>query len=187
MPAEECLIAISTSGSPAEVFVLHVLIIANGELEAPPDLPKRLRSIDLIIAADGGGRHCRRLGLHPDLLIGDLDSIPANVKAEMETEGVRVLAYPPEKDQTDLELALLHAKQVDANQVLVLAGLGRRWDHSVANLLLAAHPQFSEQHILFLQGEQQLFVLRRGAQLEASPRRVGFPATSGRRCRRREH
>ncbi|MEX2161193.1 MAG: thiamine diphosphokinase [Anaerolineales bacterium] len=149
---------------------MQALIVANGELDPPRDLDKRLASADLIIAADGGARHCRALGILPQVIIGDLDSLDAKLRADFERQGALILTHPADKDQTDLELALLHAKDAGAQQIVVLAGLGHRWDHSVANLLLAAHAQFSDRRILFLQGEQRLFVIRQGSPLAA---RVG--------------
>ena len=60
------------------LFLKRIIIFANGEL---PDLEKAralLRDDDFIIAADGGTRHALALGLTPKIIIGDLDSLPAN-------------------------------------------------------------------------------------------------------------
>jgi thiamine pyrophosphokinase len=146
---------------------LLAVIFANGELNPPSDLPRRLAASGLILAADGGAQHCRALGVRPHAVIGDLDSLGAAQRAELEAEGAQIISHPADKDQTDLELALLYAAQAGANGIQVLAGLGRRWDHSIANLLLAAQGQFSSLHILFLDGEQRLFVIRNAANLEA--------------------
>lgn len=146
---------------------MQALIVANGDLQAPADWAARAAAADLVIAADGGAAHCRALGLLPAVLIGDLDSITAAVKAELEEQGVKIIIHPPNKDATDFELAVLHAKEADANDIMVFAGLGRRWDHSLANLLLAAQPQFDSLHITFFQGEQRLHVLRSASKLAA--------------------
>ena len=145
------------------------LIFANGDFNPPSDFAERLAAANLIVAADGGAQHCRALGLRPDVVIGDLDSLDAEARLGLEAQGVRVICYPADKDQTDLELALSHAKQAGAQEIIVLAGLGRRWDHSVANLLLATHAQFSSQRVLFLDGEQRFFVIRGRVRLEAKP------------------
>lgn len=143
------------------------IVFANGDLDPPADLKEQLAAADLIVAADGGALHCRALGIRPDVVIGDLDSLDAAARTDIETQGVQVLSHQVEKDQTDLELALLYAKEGGAQEILVLAGLGRRWDHSFANLLLAAHPQFSSQRIFFLHGQQSLFIIHRQAHLAA--------------------
>lgn len=146
---------------------MHALIFANGELQAPADWHARAAQADLIIAADGGATHCRAVGLLPDVLIGDLDSLDPALRSELEAQQVRFVSHPAQKDQTDFELAVLHAKEAGADEVTVLAGLGRRWDHSLANLLLAAQPRFARLQITFLQGEQRLHMLRGDNKLAA--------------------
>lgn len=146
---------------------MHALIFANGELQAPADWQARVATADLIIAADGGAEHCRTLGLLPDVLIGDLDSLNSALRTELERQGVHFVTYPAQKDQTDFELAVLHAKEAAVDEITVLAGLGRRWDHSLANLLLVAQPQFSELRITFLQGKQRLHILVGASRLSA--------------------
>jgi thiamine pyrophosphokinase len=131
-------------------------------------MDERLASADFIIAADGGSQHCRALALRPDIIIGDLDSLDPAARADWKAQNVDIISYPPEKDQTDLELALLHSKQIGAEKIIVLGGLGRRWDHSIANLLLAAHPQFDQQEIIYLHGDQRLFIIKRHHHLVVS-------------------
>jgi len=141
-------------------FVLHALIFANGELQTPADWQARVAKADLVIAADGGAAHCRALGLLPDVLIGDLDSLNSVAHSQLEAQGVRFVIHPTQKEQTDFELAVLHAAQAGMEEITVIAGLGRRWDHSLANLLLAVQTRFVQIQITFLQGEQRLHILR---------------------------
>ncbi len=146
---------------------MRALIFANGELQAPADWQARAANADLIIAADGGAQHCRALGLLPDVLIGDFDSLSPALRSELEAQRVRFVTHPAQKDQTDFELAVLHAKEAGADEITVLAGLGLRWDHSMANLLLVVQLQFAQLQITFLQGEQRLHILRGASTLAA--------------------
>jgi thiamine pyrophosphokinase len=150
---------------------LQAIIFANGDFVPPPDLAERLASADLVIAADGGSRHCFALNLRAHVLIGDLDSIEPSVLADWEARGVRVMRHPVEKNQTDLELALIYAREAGATQIAVLGGLGKRWDHSIANLLLLANPQFNVLDIVFIHGDQDLFVIKGKQRLLA---RLGY-------------
>lgn len=143
---------------------MHALVFANGELALPA---RGLPAAELYIAADGGSRHCRALGLYPHVVIGDLDSLPAPLQQELRAHGSELLPFPVRKDETDFELALLHAQSAGASTVSVIGGLGRRWDHSLANLLLAADARFAQLPITFLHGEQQLFPIRSQASLAA--------------------
>lgn len=144
---------------------MRVVIVANGDFAAPPDVEALLDSAESLIAADGGARHLAELKRRPDLVIGDLDSLTQDRVSELEKAGARILRFPAEKDQSDLEMALLHAEEMGARAIYVLGALGRRWDHSLANLLLAAHPRLAGLRILFLHGEQQLFLIRDDVQL----------------------
>lgn len=93
-----------------------------------------LREDDYILCADGGYAHTRRLGLRPDLLIGDFDSMPMPEDAVCE-----LLSYPPEKDDTDMLLALKCGLERGFRDFLILGGLGGRLDHTVANFTVLAY------------------------------------------------
>lgn len=93
-----------------------------------PSLSGFWRDADCIIAADAGYAHARRLGLEPDLLLGDYDSAPRP------PAGARTLCLPAEKDDTDTHYAARQALARGADEVVILGGLGGRLDHTLANL-----------------------------------------------------
>ena len=91
---------------------------------------------DYIIAADGGLHHCRRLGIQPDEILGDFDSLGSI------PEGASV--FPVEKDDTDAMLAVKRGLSLGFREFLFYGSLdGPRLDHTVANfqmlLYLAEH------------------------------------------------
>ena len=90
-------------------------------LEAP------IREGDLVIAADGGLMHTEALGIRPDVILGDFDSLG------YVPEGSRV--FPVRKDDTDLMLALRHGLDAGYREFTVYGAMdGPRLDHTVANL-----------------------------------------------------
>ena len=135
---------------------MHVLICANG---APQTLPRALPAADYIIAADGGARLCRRAHLCPNLLIGDLDSLTPAEIAELRAEGAEVRQFPVQKDQTDLELALDAAVEIGAERITILGALGGRWDQSLANLMLLAHPRWRSLPVVLVAGEERVLLI----------------------------
>jgi thiamine pyrophosphokinase len=142
------------------IFVLRAVIFANGQLNGLV----KLQPDDLIIAADGGAQHCLKLGILPQVVIGDFDSIEAGELETLQAQGAEIVAFPARKDYTDLELALLEARQRGADQVVLLAALGRRWDQSLANLLLPA--AFPGLRISLVDGLQEISFIRPGEVLE---------------------
>lgn len=115
---------------------MRCLIVAGGTFGADA-LPDHLFDhADLIIAADGGADHLRRINRLPHIIIGDLDSIRPETRAFYEARQVAFKPFPARKDQTDTELCVGHALENGATQVVILGGTGSRLDHTLANILL---------------------------------------------------
>ena len=119
----------------------HVLIVGS----APTD-PAQLRHLhgdaQYLICADGGGDAALRAGLSPDLLLGDMDSISPESLERLRESGVRVVEHRPEKEKTDIELALDTALALGAARITIAGALGgTRLDHSLGNLLLLSMPE----------------------------------------------
>ncbi len=143
------------------------LVFANGLFNPPDPLP----ATDLLIAADGGALHCQSLGLTPDVVIGDFDSLSEDDLENLSAQGTRLIRYPTHKDATDLELAVRYAQEAGADAILILGGLGARWDQTLANLLLPALVDFKQTRIRFLDGRQEIGLLRGGETLTIQGRK----------------
>ncbi|MDD2696480.1 MAG: thiamine diphosphokinase [Anaerolineales bacterium] len=139
---------------------MRAVIFANGLLSHPEAARQAIRPDDLLIAADGGLRHCQHLGLTPSILIGDFDSLDEGQVSAMRRAAVRIIRHPARKDSTDLELAVRHAKSLGATDILVLAGLGARWDQTLANLLLPAAADLDGVRLHLQDGPQEMHLLR---------------------------
>ena len=138
---------------------------------------------DLVICADAGLRHARALGLRPDLLVGDFDSLAPELLEAARAEDVPTLQVPVEKDQTDSQLALEEALRRGADEVILVGGSGTRLDHTLANLLLLP---LSPVPVTMTDGRSIARILRGGESLTV-PREPGAflslvplsPAASG--------
>jgi thiamine pyrophosphokinase len=113
----------------------HALVIAGGGDPLPPTLASRLPIAAFVIAADSGVEHAQRLGRPVDLVVGDLDSVDPKALEAATASGAAIEAHSPEKDFTDLELALNAARSRGTSAITVVGGYGGRLDHFLANLL----------------------------------------------------
>lgn len=166
------------------IYAMARAVIITSYIEHPLDIPGLLQPEDHIVCLDGGYDIAQRLGIHPDLVLGDFDSLqegslPDGDRAEgalsengptngdrMEgslPEGdrmngdlpdgnshdgslpdggsgrnPRILRYPPEKDYTDLELALRILDPQRTPEILVIGGLGGRLDQTLINVQMLA-------------------------------------------------
>lgn len=84
---------------------------------------------DLVVAADGGGRHAAPLGVVVDSWVGDFDSSDG-----LSLEAPRQV-HPAAKDETDAELAVRVARERGATELVFLGALGGRFDHTAALVL----------------------------------------------------
>jgi thiamine pyrophosphokinase len=135
---------------------LNAAIIANGRLQHPlNDL-----GAELIIAADGGLRHCLDFGIHPDYVVGDLDSINVDLYESFIRKGTQFITHPSRKDQTDLEIALEYAIELGASEVCLYAAVGDRWDQTIANILLPL--SYPNAMITIMDGPQEIHYLNPG-------------------------
>ena len=141
---------------------MRAVIFTNGNLNPPV----RFSPADMIIAADGGARHCLALGLVPAVVIGDFDSLtPADLET-LKALGAEIVQFPVRKDFTDLELALQHARSTGADEILILGALGERWDQTLANVMLPA--AFPDLNIRLVDGNQEFIYLRAGETITVS-------------------
>ena len=145
---------------------MRINLFLNGTMHQPESISKVIRPDDINIAVDGGARHCWKLGIQPAIAIGDFDSLNEDEIVRLLQEGAEMITYPKEKDQTDLELALELAMQRGADEVVILAGMGHRWDMTTANLLVLARPQYRDLHIRFVDNGQQIFCISEQTELK---------------------
>lgn len=92
-------------------------------------MARYLRPGDTVVACDAGYRNAERLGVHPDLLIGDFDSAP-----RPET-GADTIVLPHVKDDTDTQYAARWLAEHGYGCVTLLGALGgARLDHTLASI-----------------------------------------------------
>jgi len=147
----------------------RAVLFANGDMPQAALILPYLRPDDYYIAVDGGLRHLRNLYKTPWLLIGDLDSISAADVEGALAQGIEVKRYPVDKDETDLELALLMAVEKRFEEILIIAALGGRLDQTLGNLALLTLPFLAGAKVTIEDGTEEVFLIRDRAEINGNP------------------
>lgn len=128
-------------------------IFLNGEYPKFNDEYRKLLEDRIIYAVDGGANYAYKNKIDIDFLVGDLDSINAEVLSYFEIKGTKIYRYDKDKDYTDFSIALIHIcglknismkerfknGEIDFYQnkdILVFGATGKRVDMSFANIKL---------------------------------------------------
>jgi thiamine pyrophosphokinase len=139
-------------------------VIAHGDVD--PDDRAQLEGAELVVAADGGTLALERWGVVPHAIVGDLDSLGLERARSYEARGVVVVPYSPEKDESDLELAIAYAVKARADDIVLLGIFGgERFDHELANVLLIAADAYRGRRMRAVRGDVTVRALRGGDQL----------------------
>ncbi len=83
---------------------------------------------DIIIGADGGVKAIEKIGITPDYIIGDFDSLKYTPKGE------NVIALPCEKDITDTRACISKGLELGFKRFRIYGGTGGREEHTLANI-----------------------------------------------------
>lgn len=145
---------------------MRAIIVANGSVDEDEAYGQALRADDLVIAADGGASLALSLDLQPAVVIGDMDSLPPEVRMDLTERGCQFVSHSPHKDETDTELAIRYALQAGADEIVLLGAVGNRLDHTLANVLLLSMPELSNVPATIVSGDTQVWLLREGCELE---------------------
>ncbi len=147
----------------------RIILFANGELPNPHHARSLIQPHDFILCADGGTHHALALGLTPNLIIGDLDSLDAETVQRLRNAGAEIRRFPRDKDYTDLELALQAAQELHPQKVLLLGALGGRLDQMLANIFLLARPAFASLDIILMSEQERAQVVRNETIVRGEP------------------
>lgn len=101
---------------------MNIGLVLNGDITDTID-------DDFIVCSDGGYDRLQNLGIEPDILIGDMDSVSVRPNRD-------IIYYPPEKDATDGELALDYCLGKNPDTIHFYGVFGGRPDHVEGNYCL---------------------------------------------------
>ena len=113
---------------------MTTVILANGEFPSSERTAALLRQADRIICCDGAAERLLAAGIVPDLIVGDMDSLPLPLQERF--AGI----IRPDKDQETNDLTKAFKAAVDPlpEAIHILGATGKREDHTMANVSLLA-------------------------------------------------
>lgn len=136
----------------------RAIVFVNGNLSDLRQAKKIIAKDDFLIAVDGGANQIEKLGLTPNLVIGDMDSINPKL-----LEKYKSIKYPRKKDKTDFELAINYCLEKKFKEIIIFGILGDRIDHLLANIFLIAKIQAtsSRLQIKIFEGKKEIFIVNK--------------------------
>lgn len=159
---------------------MKVCIILNGEIKNYDKTKKIIikEDYDFIIAADGGCNHLFKMNIMPNYIIGDLDSIDNDLIEHYKVQHVIFKTYPSKKDETDSQICIYLAKELNATQIDFYGALGGRIDHTLANIGLMHYARqmniipriiTSEEEITIIKNEEVILKGKKGDTISIIP------------------
>lgn len=119
---------------------------------------------DICIAVDGGYLYCKMLGLEPDLVIGDMDSLEEETWKEVEELGARyperVIVLPAEKNDTDTLAALRLGLEKGYREFHIYGAMGGRLEHTIANIQCLSFLKNQGARGYLMEADSMLTVIR---------------------------
>lgn len=153
--------------TPPTEPAVTVVVVAGGDPPTSEEIA-RLPGNPVVVAADHGLDHAVAAGLIVAVAVGDMDSVSPEALTTAEQSGTRIERHPPDKDQTDLELALELAARL-ADRVIVIGVGGGRLDHLIGNLNVLASSAWAGVEIEAWLGNAQAVVVRGHRAIEVEP------------------
>ena len=141
---------------------MKAFIYTGGNIWAD-GIPEQPQKDDLIIAADAGWCNAKSLGVTPQILVGDFDSLGEPDVPE-DTEIIRL---PAEKDDTDTQVAVRIALERGADEIVIIGGLDGRLDHTLSSLAILEYLDLKHVHALMTSGKNRARFLRNNSTLIA--------------------
>lgn len=143
----------------------RAIIFVNGNLSDLRQAKKIILKNDYLICADGGVGHALKLGLTPQTVIGDFDSISLSLQKKLGEKNIELIKHPRKKDETDFELAIQLALKRRFNKIIIFGILGDRIDHFLANIFLITKIQTKNPliKIKIIEGNKEIFILNKEA------------------------
>lgn len=140
---------------------MNIAIVSGGTAPSESLLRSYLEKVDFIIAADKGSECLYQYNVVPDLLLGDFDSTKKEILDNMKLQTKEVLEFPPEKDYTDTEIAIIEAVKRGADKIYLFGATGSRIDHMLGNIGLLLKTQRKGVILKIIDDNNKLYLAKK--------------------------
>ena len=115
-----------------------LFVVAGGQIRDLSFFQSKLSELNpfVIICADSGASHVNAIGVIPQVIIGDMDSLTPVMLDYFRERGSKIIRYPEAKDETDTQLALEYGFGMAPDEIYLFGAIGTRIDHTIANVSL---------------------------------------------------
>lgn len=131
---------------------MRAVIIGGGSCNA--NLTEYIQPGDFIVCADSGYDSAVQLGIIPDIVIGDMDSIVSDIDC-----GAEIITAPVQKDETDSMLCVDILAGRGFDNILFFGAMGGRSDHSFANITLLLYAAKKGIHLEIVHEMSHMFII----------------------------
>ncbi|MFR1828588.1 thiamine diphosphokinase [Clostridium butyricum] len=147
---------------------MKAIIVTGGNKPSKKLLNSYIKSGDLIIGADKGSEYLYDYEIMPNIILGDFDSISEEKLKKIEEKQVEIIKFPPEKDYTDTEIAIMEAIKRGADTIYLFGGLGTRADHSLGNIGLLLTTKNKGARLLIVDDHNKMYLADKNMSLNGS-------------------
>jgi thiamine pyrophosphokinase len=142
-------------------------ILGGGPVDLLPDLNHYNEKDSIWVGADRGVFTLINRGIQPNIAFGDFDSVSSQEFIQIENTVKHLEKFKPEKDETDMELALNWALEQEPAQVRIFGASGGRLDHFFANVQLLISPVLAHKKTeIFLIDQKNIIFVKAAGKYE---------------------
>ncbi|OLS42062.1 thiamine diphosphokinase [Bacillus sp. MRMR6] len=140
---------------------MKINIVAGGPEALLPELTQYAKEGAMWVGVDRGVFYLLQRGIKPAIAFGDFDSVSEKELHLIENKVHQMQRFKPEKDETDMELALNWALEQGPAEILIFGATGGRQDHHFANVQLMIKPYLEKKSIpIFIMDKQNLLFIK---------------------------
>lgn len=141
----------------------RIIIIAGGNIEKNSYILSHFSGDEFVTAVNGGIQNALQIGVKPDLIIGDLDSVSEIILSDFKESGVPIKSFPPQKNESDLEIAIDEAVGMNPKEIIIIGALGKRIDHTLFNIFLLL--KYKDIMIRIITADEEVFLCKKSQEI----------------------